>query len=208
MNFNFDILEILVIGIALLYSIISHELGHGYVAYLMGDNTAKEQGRLSLNPIRHIDPIGLLSMIIFKFGWAKAVPININNFKYKRLGLFLVSIAGICVNLLSALIAAILLLAFYDPFNYSYINIFLEYVILYGVILASFNIMPIPPLDGSKIIVSFLPEKLSKIILQIEKYGMIILMILLVTDILDGPIIYVRELFLDAIFNIAFMLVG
>ena len=144
--------------IALMVSIIPHEIGHGYAAYLLGDDTAKTDGRLSLNPLNHIDPIGLASMVILRFGWAKAVPIDPSKFKGNRkMGTIIVSLAGVFVNFLLAFIFSI-------PFAYSYIKGYeiadlFEEILWYNVMLGVFNLVPLPPLDGSKVIASLLPEK-------------------------------------------------
>lgn len=202
--FDYDLTEILILGLALLYSIISHELGHGYVAYLMGDNTAKNRGRLSLNPLRHIDPIGLFSMLVFKFGWAKPVPINVFNFKKRRLGIFLVSIAGIFVNILSAFIALLIIAVFPDfVLSHHYFLFFLSLIVTYGISLACFNLLPIPPLDGSKIVLSFLPKRIQNFFFRFERYGFFILMILLFLNVLDKPINILFDFIYTNLINLA-----
>ena len=107
---NLDIHNLLITILALLLSIIPHEVAHGYMSYKLGDTTAKEDGRLSLNPLNHIDPLGLLSMIVFRFGWAKAVPIDFSRIKgNKNLGIFLISIAGVTMNFIIAFVFSIFL---------------------------------------------------------------------------------------------------
>ncbi|WP_242967934.1 site-2 protease family protein [Tepidibacter mesophilus] len=166
----------------ILVAISIHEFGHGYVAYMLGDDTAKKSGRLSLNPLKHIDPIGFLMLVIARFGWAKPVPINSNNFKNERFGLFFVSIAGVVCNI----IFAILCLYLYK-YEKTYIDMYaLNSIILSAISInigfAVFNLLPIPPLDGSKILLSILPNKLHYYYFKYEHIGSIILVILMITD--------------------------
>ena len=168
------------LALALLYTIISHELAHGYMALWNGDDTAKNYGRLTLNPLAHLDPKGLIFLILFKFGWAKPVPIDDRNFKHRRLGLFLVSIARVTVNFLSTFVA-IGLIFWINPQN-DFVFELLRYIALYGVFFGVFNLIPIPPLDGSKILASFLPIKFEYFIYKYERYFNILLLILLFSN--------------------------
>lgn len=173
--------SILIDILALVFVVITHELAHAYVALLNGDTTAKDAGRLTLNPLKHLDLMGTLFLIVFKFGWAKPVPINISNFRDKKLGLFTVSIAGIVVNLITSIVAIFLMLILIDT-SYSFVLEFLSTLAFYGVLFAVFNLIPIPPLDGSKILASLLPRKLSNIIFQYERYFYIALIGLLILN--------------------------
>jgi len=145
--------------IAVIFSIILHELAHGYVAKLNGDNTAKYAGRLTLNPIKHLDPFGFVLMLVAGFGWAKPVPVNSLNFRSFRKGLFTVAIAGICVNLILAFIFCPILLVVIKSLSMNeFIFEFLLYL-SYGfyainLILVVFNLIPVYPLDGFRIIES------------------------------------------------------
>lgn len=177
--------NIIITAIAIIFTLVTHEIAHGYVALLNGDDTAKNLGRLSPNPLKHLDPLGTLSMLIFKFGWAKPVPINPNKFKNYRLGMFTVSIAGIIVNLLTAFISVILLTF---AKNIILVNL-LKALLSYGVIFAIFNLIPIPPLDGSKILASLLPIKFTNFMYKYERYSSIILIILLFSGIIDKLLI-------------------
>lgn len=177
--------NILITAIAIIFTLVTHEIAHGYIALLNGDDTAKNLGRLSPNPLKHLDPLGTLSMLLFRFGWAKPVPINPNKFKNYRLGMFTVSIAGIVVNLFTAFIS-IILLNFVR--NIILIN-FLRALVSYGIIFAVFNLIPIPPLDGSKILASLLPIKFTNFMYKYQRYSSIVLIILLFSGAIDRLLI-------------------
>ena len=166
--------------IVVLFSLTVHEVSHGYVSYLLGDDTAKRMGRLSLNPLKHLDPIGALCMFFFHFGWAQAVPINPNRYKNFRLGTVLVSLAGPVSNLVLAFLGSLVYVYLWDIKHiYSGVPIdFLEMLIVMNVGLAVFNFVPISPLDGSKILLAFLPERAYRFVLTYERFGFIILLIL------------------------------
>ena len=181
--------------LAVLLAITLHELAHGYVAYCLGDNTAKAAGRLTLNPLAHLDPIGALMMLIAGFGWAKPVPVNPFFFKGNRTtGMMLVSLAGPLVNLIVAYIAYVVYVAGQGFYTVPFLNQFLNYCIILNVFLAVFNLIPIPPLDGSKILAGFLPKQTAfKFLTTMERYGFVILMVLIlfnITDMIIQPIAY------------------
>lgn len=196
-----DIIFYSAMGLALLYTIISHELAHGYIAYLNGDHTAKDAGRLSLNPIAHIDPVGLISLIVFKFGWAKPVPINPYNFRNKRLGLFTTSAAGVVINFISAFLALVFIINTNFPAN-SFIGIFTEFILIYGISFGVFNLIPIPPLDGSKLVMSLLPTNFNAFISRFEKYGKYLLLVLVFTGSLNQYIYQAREMILNFMIDV------
>jgi Zn-dependent protease len=172
----------------LIISVMAHEIAHGAVAYYFGDPTAKNQGRLTLNPLKHIDMFGSIILPVllyitnsgFIFGWAKPVPYNPYNLKNRRLAEFCVSIAGIITNLLIAIAFAIFI-RFAVAWNFSQpvINL-LAYIIMLNITLGVFNLFPIPPLDGSKILFSLVPYKYESQLRNLEKYGLYILIILVV----------------------------
>ncbi len=188
----------LMLAIPLLYSVIAHEVSHGFVAYLFGDNTAKRSGRLSLNPLIHLDPMGTLAVFLVGFGWAKPVPVNYSNLKNFRLGLICVSLAGCVANLLIATLA-IFLLKFFNFDVYSIQGTVLYIVAQINVILCAFNLIPIPPLDGSKILMGFLPYRAQLSLARMEPYGMFIVLILLFTRVLEPVIIFIYKLLLSII---------
>lgn len=173
-------------------AITVHEYAHAYAALKMGDYTAKAAGRLSMNPIKHMDFLGALSMLIFGFGWAKPVPINPYNFRDKKKGTVIVSLAGPIANILMAFIGAIIYGLFIkfnfglfnDDFAKTFYGLFGQLIIL-NVSLAIFNFIPIPPLDGSKVFGALLPAKYYFKMMQYERYSLIILLLLLWTGIIQ-----------------------
>ncbi len=162
---------------ALLIALTVHEYAHARTAVALGDPTPRFMGRLTLNPVAHLDPIGLLMLWLFKFGWAKPVPINPGNFSNYRQGMILVSLAGPVSNMILALITAfaIGILAKLQLLNGDWVKI-LWLTYSYNIILAIFNLVPIPPLDGSKVLSSLLPGRQSYMFDQLEQYGPFILM--------------------------------
>lgn len=193
---EFDLLKTVSIIIALMTAIIGHEIMHGYVAYKYGDNTAKNEGRLSINPIIHIDPLGSIVVPLllfisgspFLFGWAKPVPVNMwtvmRNGGYN--GAIAVSLAGIIYNLFMAVTASVFLGFMQSDGLFTMI---LYYLVLYNVILAVFNLWPIPPLDGSNAL-GFLGRKfgidsIDEFNEKVGRYGMIILIIILATPLVS-----------------------
>ena len=180
LNLNFIIIAAPVI----LFALTIHEYCHALVAYRLGDDTASLQGRLTLNPLMHLDPIGTIMMFIAGFGWAKPVPVNPLNFKDPKKGMLLVAIAGPISNLITAIIAGILLkIILSDPSfsleaNSGTFNTFVLILILnviFGIVLAVFNMIPIPPLDGSRVLYAYLPDKYADKYALLEQYGMFFL---------------------------------
>jgi Zn-dependent protease len=186
--------------IPLLYSIIFHELAHGWVANKMGDSTAKWLGRLSLNPLKHLDPIGTLMLFFFGFGWAKPVPVNFNNLNDPRKGLILVSAAGIVANTILAFIA-LFLLRILNPTPFGAISTFLIYMAQINIMLAAFNLIPIPPLDGSKILMGLSSAQFQYSLARLEPYGFFIIIGLLYLGILN-PLISLFEWIIASIISL------
>jgi Zn-dependent protease len=169
-----DPLTFVLVSVPLLYSIIIHELAHGWVAYRMGDPTARLQGRLSLNPLKHLDPIGTLMLFLVGFGWAKPVPVNFENLHDPRRGLIFVSAAGIVANLFLAF-TAFLLDHLLSPSPAGILSSILYYLAQINIMLAAFNLIPIPPLDGSKILMGFGSARFQYFLLRLEPYGFFII---------------------------------
>lgn len=188
-----DFIEYIYILPAALVAIVLHEMAHGYVSYWLGDPTPKEYGRLSFNPIKHIDPLGALCLIFFHVGWAKPVMINPSYYKNPKWGTALVSLAGPLMNFILAFLSAFFMVLSVYLAQVKGISFF-EYIykfFLYGTIinigLGLFNLIPIPPLDGSKILGAFLPKNAYYQYMKYQRYGMIFLIIiLLVMDALTA----------------------
>jgi Zn-dependent protease len=166
----FMFITILSIAILIL-SVIIHEISHGYMADRLGDPTARLQGRLTLNPIKHLDPVG-------SFGWAKPVPYNPYNLKDKRKGEFLIAIAGPLSNIAIALVFSVIIRFVYIGTVTPFIQILL-YIVIINIVLAIFNLVPIPPLDGSKLLFAFLPNQYGRTRILLETYAPILILVLI-----------------------------
>ena len=166
---------------ALLIAIVLHELAHGYVALLLGDHTAKSHGRLTLNPIKHVDPLGLLALWLVGIGWAKPVPVNPMYFQGdRRRGMFLVGLAGPVTNFILALLTALLIVILPFQPGSTMLGI-MQLTLFYNIVLGVFNLIPIPPLDGSKVLAYFLPRQAAVQLSQLERYGPLVLILLIFT---------------------------
>ena len=193
-----DPLSFALVAIPLLFSVIIHEVAHGWVAYRMGDPTAKWSGRLTLNPLKHLDPIGTLMLFLAGFGWAKPVPVNFNNISDKRKGLIFVSSAGIVANILLAFFS-LLLVRLFSTSTSGIAPIIVYYVAQINITLAALNLIPVPPLDGSKILMGFVSKRTQYFLLSLEPYGFFIIIGLLFLGILDPLIGFFRWIILTLI---------
>ncbi len=195
---------------AVLIAISMHEFAHGYVSYKLGDPTPEQSGRLTLNPLAHLDPLGALALLVFKFGWAKPVGVNPYYYKNKKKGMVMVSLAGPIMNFtlafLSIAIMGIILKTtggYVGNFVF-YIFNFLNYLFIINIGLGVFNLIPVPPLDGSKVLGAVLPTDKYFKYMKYEKYGMGILLALLYFNVLSLPLNAV----LGSISNIMWNVVG
>ena len=188
------LLNIVLSVVPALLCITFHEVSHGWIAYRLGDPTAKDAGRLTLNPLKHIDMMGLLMMVVFKFGWAKPVPVNMMRFRNPKRGMALTALAGPVSNVLLALVFLFLYGLLYRAL-YS-VQFLLDMIWLTAYIslaLAIFNIIPVSPLDGSKVLFALLPDAAYAKLMRYERYGMALLMLLLLTGVLDTPLEFLRD---------------
>ncbi len=175
-----------------LICITLHELSHGLVAYKLGDDTAKMRGRLTLNPLKHLDITGLLMLLVFHVGWAKPVPINMYKFKNPKRGMAITALAGPGSNVLIAVVFMFLFGAAYIPLCASeagvYILGMLQMTAFISLGLAIFNLIPVPPLDGSKVLFSLISDEAYVKLMRYERYGMIVMVALMATGILGRPL--------------------
>lgn len=191
--FDIDLSRLLYSVPAIILCLTFHEWAHGFVAYKFGDPTAKMAGRLTLNPLKHLDPLGTLMLIFARFGWAKPVPVNPNNFQGdRRSKMTVVAMAGPLANLLFAVVSTVFLylIVDYAPYNSFFVYLYnlTSELVWINIILAVFNLLPIPPLDGSKILGGFLPAKWEAAYYKIERYGFLILFVFILTG-LSGKIL-------------------
>ncbi|OEF99869.1 zinc metalloprotease [Vulcanibacillus modesticaldus] len=206
--------------IALLLALTVHEFSHAFVAYKFGDNTAKDQGRLTLNPAAHLDLLGTLMIFIAGFGWAKPVPVNYFVFRNKRLARVLVSLAGPLSNLLLAIITMGFWYGLYrygiftymSEDNFLYISKSFNVIISLNIVLFIFNLLPIPPLDGYKVLEDLAPQQFRIKLVEWEQYGVFIFLLLVITplgDYIFSPIFNtIRPLIFYSIQNIFILIFG
>lgn len=194
------ITEFIILAPPLLFALTFHEFAHGFVAWRLGDPTAKNGGRLTLNPLKHLDPLGTIAFFIIKLGWAKPVPVNPAYFKNPRKDMLWVALAGPATNLILAVISAILtkaiwLLANILPYSTAVeavlvpLNAMLIASVWINLVLCIFNFLPIPPLDGSRILTGLLPDRLAMSYLKFERFGFVIILVLAFSGLLSKAIL-------------------
>ncbi|MBT8330471.1 MAG: site-2 protease family protein [Desulfofustis sp.] len=192
--------QLIIMAPPLLLALTLHEYAHGYVAYRLGDPTARDAGRLTLNPLSHLDPIGTIAFFFIKFGWAKPVPVNPYYFKNPRKDMLWVALAGPITNLLLAVASAVLLKGLIGTASVIPYTPMLEAILvpLYNMLIASvwinlvlciFNFLPIPPLDGGRILTGLLPEDMARTYASFERYGFIVILLLAFSGVL-GMVIF------------------
>ncbi len=196
---NDFILQIIILAPPILLALTIHEFSHGYVAYRLGDPTAKSMGRLTLNPLKHLDPLGTLAFFIIKIGWAKPVPVNPAYFHNPRKDMLWVALAGPASNLILAILSALAVkVVWFIAANISYsplaeailvpLNQVLMASVWINLVLCIFNFLPIPPLDGSRILAGILPPHLARSYESIERYGFILILVLAFSGLLSKMI--------------------
>lgn len=201
-----NLIEYLYIVPAALIAIMLHEIAHGLVSYWLGDPTPKRQGRLSLNPLKHLDPVGTICLILFHVGWAKPVVVNPDYYKKRKLGMALVALAGPLTNFIVAIVSMIIIGFILKFANssltiFDIINTFLLILAIINIGLGVFNLIPIPPLDGSKILGSFLKGQVYEQYMKYQQYGFIILALLLLLSSLAGGGVSFISIAVDYITN-------
>lgn len=188
--------QLIIMAPPLLLALTLHEYAHGYVAYRLGDPTARNAGRLTLNPLSHLDPIGTIAFFFIKFGWAKPVPVNPAYFRDPRRDMLWVALAGPATNLALAVLSALVLKAILFAINYVPPSALLEAILIpslnmlvtsvwINLVLCIFNFLPIPPLDGGRILAGLLPEEMARTYASFERYGFVVILILAFTGVLS-----------------------
>lgn len=208
MLFRYSLKELCMLLPAVLMALVLHEMAHGWAAYLLGDRTAKEQGRLSLDPRKHLDLIGTVCMLLGGVGWARPVPIDPSRFRIRnqKLGMAITAIAGPLCNFLQAFLAAVI--AYLIRWKGSGILCetavsFLAMLAALNVGLGTFNLIPVPPLDGSRLLLPLLPDRAVSFLLKYERICGVVFLALIASGILDGSIDAVRDAVMDGILRAA-----
>ncbi len=206
--------DLLIYAIPALICITVHEVSHGLTAYYLGDPTAKRAGRLSLNPIRHIDWIGLAMLVVFHFGWAKPVPVDMRNFRQPKRDMAITALAGPVSNFLLTLVFLILYGVLYVPLmrsgsavGYFFLRILLTTAFL-STSLGIFNLLPVSPLDGSKVLFAFLSDRGYFTLMRYERLGMILMVVLVATGVLGVPLSRLTSAVFDGMMHVAVWISG
>ncbi|MBU9727053.1 site-2 protease family protein [Diplocloster modestus] len=199
---------------AVLLAVSLHEFAHGFVSYKLGDPTPKSDGRLSLNPFHHLDLIGTLCLLVFHFGWAKPVQVNPRYYKNPKAGMAVTALAGPIMNFLVAFAGVLGMGILYratggygGKVTQYFFNLF-QYIAIINIGLGSFNLIPIPPLDGSKVLGAVLPSRIYFKYMRYERYGSILLIVLLFVGVLSIPLNFVQQGIFSGMWNVMRLIVG
>lgn len=199
---------------AVLIAISMHEFAHGYVSYKLGDPTPKQSGRLSLNPFRHLDLVGTLCLMFFHFGWAKPVRVNPYYYKNRKKGMLMVALGGPFMNFIISFVSLFIMgIIIKVTGGYAgdiavFIFNLLSYIVIINLGLGVFNLIPVPPLDGSKVVGAVLPEDKYFKYMQYERYGYIILLVLLGVGLISGPLSVVTGAIYDGMWTVVSLVLG
>ena len=204
-NLNFGLVSLLHSLPGIIVALTIHECAHALAAYLMGDRTAKLQGRMTLNPAAHIDPMGFLCLILTRrFGWAKPVPVNDMNFKNRKMGMLIVSVAGPLSNFITAMLIAIFYALFYNSIG-GIIRSILTTAYIINLSIGAFNLIPVPPLDGSNILDAFLTNKQRFYMRRYAVYSNIIMLLLIFSGTIGrilGPVILTMDWLINSVIGL------
>ena len=193
---------------ATLLAISAHEFAHGLISYWLRDPTPKRDGRLSLNPLHHLDLVGTICMLVFRFGWAKPVKVNPQYYKNPKQGMALTALAGPAMNLILAFLFLGIFVGLFHVTEGStegilgYLMLLAQYTAIMNIGLGVFNLIPIPPLDGSKILGIFLPQRTYFQLMKYERYGGLLMIVLLYTGVLSRPLGFLRDGLLELMLRV------
>lgn len=205
LNLNFGITSLLYSLPGIIAALTIHEFSHALAAFAMGDDTAKQYGRLTLNPVAHMDPLGFLCLVVTRrFGWAKPVPVNDLNFKNRKKGMLLVSLAGPLSNFITAMLIAVIYAIFYNKMGGAVRGV-LQIAYIINLSICAFNLLPIPPLDGSKILDVFLTSKQRFFVRKYAVYSNILMLLLIFSGIIGlilGPVILAMDWLINSIIGL------
>ena len=206
-DFSQVLAQVLSVLFVILCILPLHEFAHGWVAGKLGDHTAKLAGRLTLNPLASVDPMGALALLLFGFGWAKPVPVDSRYFKKPKQGMALTALAGPVANLLAALAGALVMAAMEAFATATTVTLFLfialYYYVLVNISLAVFNLLPIPPLDGSRILGAFLSDRMLSVYYRYQNVCSLIVFVLILSGAMSGPLYRAQTILGNAIFSLA-----
>ena len=211
------LMQLLAVACIVFFVTPLHELAHGFVAYKLGDSTAKQCGRLTLNPLASLDPVGALGILLFGIGWAKPVPVNPYNFRHPKRDMAITAIAGPVSNLIAAFVGAVFYLILecvarslpsVQGASYQVLSVlftFFYFFVSINLSLAVFNLIPVPPLDGSRLVAAALPDRIMRQYYRYERILVGVLFLILLSDALDSVLWTIQNALWDAVFSVALL---